>query len=204
MIEQEKQTFAKILGSVALLCSAEINEHMIEAYWKYLKNKFDDIKEFSRAADRVVENWKIVNTFPPASMFIEHKIDKTNIEIIAQKAWDSVLEALKQGVGYNKIAEFEDKLIPAVVKFYGGFERLASKTFEELEWTKKEFIKTYKAAMQGEINLEEKDITAQLEYTPTVKIAANYPLLNEKVVPVIEDKSREVLNKVGLEVKRMA
>jgi len=192
MTEQEKNSFAKILGSVALLCSAELNEPIIEAYWKYLKTKFADVKEFSKAADKVVENWKIVNTFPPASMFVEYKIDKIDLEIIAQKAWDSVIYAIGEGVGYTKTAEFEDKLIPAVVELCGGFSELATKTHEELSWIKKEFIKTYKAALQGEISIRANEQRALLEDTKTLLITADYPTKtqNQKVLTYKEEQNR--------------
>ena len=193
----EKDRFAKILGSVAILCGAEINEAVVDAYWKFLSLKFENIDEFQKAAERVVENWKIVNTFPPAAVFLEHKVDKIDLEIIAQKAWESVVKAIEAGVGYTKVAEFEDELIPAVVALCGGFENLASKSYEELEWIKKEFIKTYKNAVNGDVKLQKQEVRAILKLAPKLKIKANYPVLkapfNLQIANnLVEEKAKEL------------
>jgi hypothetical protein len=131
---------------------------------------------------------------PKPAHFIEAKkeFSESDVEIIAQKAWDSVIYALKKGVGYTKSAEFEDALIPAVVNFYGGFERLAGKTYEKLEWIKKEFIKTYKAAVNGEISIRAKEQIALLEETKTLKIKADYPVKtqNQKVLAYKEEQNK--------------
>ena len=120
------------------------------------------------------------------------------------KRQDSVIDALKKGVGYNKSAEFEDKLIPSVIALCGGFERLASKTFEEIEWIKKEFLKTYKAAINGEIELEAKEVLPMLEEVKTIKIKANYPVLNAKIIetPAIENKANTLVKSLA-NAKRM-
>jgi len=143
---------------------------------------------------------------PKPAHFIEAKkeFSSESIDIIAQKAWDSVIEAIKKGVGYNKSAEFEDKLIPSVIALCGGFERLASKTFEEIEWIKKEFVKTYKAAIGGEIKLEAKEVLPMLEEVKTIKIKANYPVLNAKIIetPAIENKANTLVKSLA-NAKRM-
>ena len=88
--------------------------------------------------------WKFGRMQEP-SFFIEKlSPDKINLEIIAQKAWESVMFCLENGVGYTKSAEFDDNLIPLIAENYlGGFSRLGKLDYRELEFKKKEFIQIY-------------------------------------------------------------
>ena len=205
MRKEEFKTFAMYLTGVAETFSQKISAEQIMLYFEILADEFENIDEFKKAARKLLKSWTY-SYMPKPAHFIEAKkeFSSESVEIIAQKAWDSVIKALDKGIGYNKSAEFEDKLIPAVVELCGGFERLASKTFEELEWVKKEFIKTYKSAIDGEIELEAKDVLPMLEEAKAITIKANYPVLNVKVVntPAIENKASTIVKSLALS-KRM-
>jgi len=197
----DRKSFAEIMQFVALtLKGEELNDKELLAYYFALGDEFSDIEELKKAAKKVIKEWKY-GYFPKPNHFIEAKKQFSNldIEIIAQKAWESVIDALKKGVGYNKSAEFEDKLIPSVIALCGGFERLATKTFEELEWIKKEFVKTYKAAVEGEIKLEAKEVLPLLEEAKRIKIKANYPVLSRKIIetPAIENKANIIVKNLA-------
>ena len=197
----DRKSFAEIMQFVALtLKGEELNDKELLAYYFALGDEFSDIEELKKAAKKVIKEWKY-GYFPKPNHFIEAKKQFSNldIEIIAQKAWESVIDALKKGVGYNKSAEFEDKLIPSVIALCGGFERLATKTFEELEWIKKEFVKTYKAAINGEIELEAKEVLPLLEEAKRIKIKANYPVLSRKIIetPAIENKANIIVKNLA-------
>ena len=205
MRKEEFKTFAMYLTGVAETFGQKISAEQIMLYFEILQDEFENVDEFKKAAKKLLKTWSY-SYMPKPAHFIEAKkeFSSESIEIIAQKAWKSVIEALKKGVGYNKSAEFEDKLIPPVVALCGGFERLASKTFEEIEWIKKEFLKIYKAAVEGEIKLEEKEVLAMLEEAKRIKIKANYPLLDVKIiqVPVIENKTNALVKSLA-NAKRM-
>ncbi len=205
MRKEEFKAFTMYLTGVAETFSQKISAEQIMLYFEILADEFENIDEFKKAAKKLLKSWNY-SYMPKPAHFIEAKkeFNSKSIEIITQKAWDSVIKALKEGVGYNKSAEFEDKLIPAVVELCGGFERLASKTFEELEWVKKEFIKTYKSAINGEIELEAKDVLPMLEEAKTIKIKADYPALDVKVAntPAIENKTSTLVKSLA-NAKRM-
>ena len=191
MRKEEFKTFAMYLTGVAESFGQKISAEQIMLYFEILQDKFENVDEFKKAAKKLLKSWSY-SYMPKPAHFIEAKkeFSSESIEIIAQKAWDSVIEAIRAGVGYTTVAEFEDKLIPAVVELCGGFKRLATKTYEELEWIKKEFLKTYKAAMQGEINLRAKEQTALLENTKTLKIKADYPVNTQNRI-AIEHKQEQ-------------
>ena len=204
MRKEEFKTFAMYLTGVAETFGQKISAEQIMLYFEILADEFENVDEFKKAAKKLLKSWNY-SYMPKPAHFIEAKkeFNSESIEIIAQKAWNSVIEALKEGVGYNKSAEFEDKLIPAVVELCGGFERLASKSFEELEWVKKEFIKTYKSAIDGEIKLEVKEVLPMLEEAKTIKIKANYPLFAKIIqVPAIENKTSTLVKSLA-NAKRM-
>ena len=205
MRKEEFKTFAMYLTGVAETFGQKISAEQIMLYFEILQDEFENVDEFKKAAKKLLKSWSY-SYMPKPAHFIEAKkeFSSESIEIIAQKAWDSVIEAIRAGVGYTKAAEFEDKLIPAVMDLCGGFERLADKDYNELEWVKKEFIKTYKAAIEGEIEIEKKEVLPMLEEAKTIKIKANYPVLNSKVIetPVIENKSTNLAKQLA-HAKRM-
>jgi len=193
MRKDEFKTFGMYLAGVAETFGQTISAEQILLYFEVLADEFENVDEFKKAARKLLKSWNY-SYMPKPAHFIEAKkeFSDLDIEIIAQKAWDSVIYAIEQGVGYTAVADFEDKLIPAVVELTGGFERLASKTYEELEWIKKEFIKTYKAALQGEISIRANEQRALLEDTKTLLIPADYPTKtqNQKVA-AIENKQNK-------------
>jgi hypothetical protein len=193
--EKDKILFAETMQLFAKRFhkNGKLDKIDMQSYWFALSDEFEDIGEFQKAAKKVMKTWSY-GRMPEPSAFIAAKKEHSDldIEIIAQKAWESVVYAIEQGVGYTKTAEFEDKLIPAVVELTGGFERLASKSYDELEWIKKEFIKTYKAALQGEISIRANEQRALLEDTKTLQIAADYPVKtqNQKVLTYKEEQNK--------------
>ncbi len=193
MKEFEYDEFAAYLGGVAATFGHVITPEQINLYFEVLADKFENIDEFKKAAKKLLESWNY-SYMPKPAHFIKAKREYSDldVEIIAQKAWNSVIYAIEQGVGYTKTAEFEDKLIPAVVELCGGFSELATKTYEELSWIKKEFIKTYKAAVQGEISIRANRPQALLESAKTLLIKADYPIKtqNQKVLTYKEEQNR--------------
>jgi len=202
MRKEEFKIFGLYLTAVAETFGQKISAEQIMLYFEILSDEFENVDEFKRAAKKLLKTWSY-SYMPKPAHFIEAKkeFSSESIEIIAQKAWDSVIDAISAGVGYTKVAEFEDKLIPAVVDLCGGFERLASKTFEELEWIKKEFIKTYKAAMQGEISLKAKEQSALLEEIKVLKIKADYKVNTQNSIAI---EHKEAQNKATKLIANLA
>ena len=199
--EKDKILFAETMQLFAKRFhkNGKLDKIDMQSYWFALSDEFENIEEFQKAAKKVMKTWSY-GRMPEPSAFIAAKKEHSDldIEIIAQKAWDSVVYAIEQGVGYTKTAEFEDKLIPAVVELCGGFERLATKTHEDLSWIKKEFIKTYKAALQGEISIRVNEQRALLEDTKTLLITADYPTKTQnQKVEAIEHKQNKATNLIA-------
>jgi len=192
-----KAKFAELMQFVAIAIQGkELTKTELSAYYFALADEFKSIEQFKDIVKKLLKSWNF-SYMPKPAHFIElKKASKIELEVISQKAWDSVVEALKKGAGYTKIPAFEDKLIPAVVDLCGGFERLATKTFEELEWVKKEFIKLYQAALKEEIVLQAKEQGALLENVEILEIKANYPLIGQNNVVMLEDKKSRVNNLV--------
>ena len=207
MKEFEYDSFVIFFAGVAETFGHTLTDAQIDLYFEILSEEFEDIDEFKKAAKKLLKSWKY-SYMPKPAHFIEAKkqFSELEIEIIAQKAWESVVYAIERGAGYTAVAEFEDKLIPAVVELTGGFERLATKSYKELEWIKKEFIKTYKAAVEGEIAIRANEQRALLEDTKTLLIAADYPVKTQnKKAMAIEYKQNKATKLIAnlAQVKRI-
>jgi len=177
MRKEEFKTFAMYLTGVAETFGQKISAEQIMLYFEILQDEFENVDEFKKAAKKLLKSWSY-SYMPKPAHFIEAKkeFSSESIEIIAQKAWRSVVYAISEGVGYTKAAEFEDKLIPAVVELCGGFERLKGKKYKELEWIKKEFIAIYKSVMNGNTKLAPREVIAELDDVKIIKIPADYPV----------------------------
>jgi len=197
MRKEEFKEFAIYFGGVAELLGQKISAEQIILYFEVLSDEFESIEEFKRATKKLLKSWKY-SYMPKPAHFIEANkaFNKPDIEIVAQKAWKSVIYAIEKGVGYTKTADFEDKVIPAVIELCGGFVRLKGKGHEELEWIKKEFIIIYKSVMDGNTKLEPREVMAELDDVKIIKIPADYPVLEQNKIAIThkqQNKATELI-----------
>jgi hypothetical protein len=174
--DEDYQPFAVALVGVATALGQTLDAGQVNIYWMVLRRKFDSMNHFQEAWMSLLDSWTYGYMPKPAHFIESGQLSKEELELIALKAWDRVRDALKDGVGYNTNAEFEDALIPTVVHLIGGFERLAIKTHSELEWKKKEFIGSYIGAVKSKIPIKTNVVACEMDFATTKKFNAEYKL----------------------------
>jgi hypothetical protein len=205
--ENDKKRFAEVLQFLAKRFCKECKDNKLDkedlmSYWFFLRDEFENIDEFEKVALKVGKVWKF-GRMPEPSFFIEKlSPDKINLEIIAQKAWESVMFCLESGVGYTKSAEFDDNLIPLIIENYlGGFSRLGRMDYKELDFKKKEFLKIYENLTKKREVVKKVEVKTLVDNTiDKLKITADYPVLK------VENADNLIINKkidVGLGFKRI-
>lgn len=101
-----------------------------------LKEKYTDEQIFSM----IVVKFKF---FPTVSELVELlKGDETNHKAMAEVWWDKMQKEVAR-TGYMTTISFSDPLVNDFIKDLGGWVEYCRKTYDELIWTKKEFIKFY-------------------------------------------------------------
>ena len=177
MRKEEFNTFTIYLTGVAETLGHVINANQIMMYFEVLRDEFNSIDDFKKASVELMKTWKY-SYMPKPAHFLEVTFPQSDVEIVAQKAWNSVLFALENGVGSTKIAKFEDGLIPLIVENYiGGFKILGRINYKELEFKKKEFLKMYEIlAKKKEVTLKDIDIKTIINNPLKIVITANYPV----------------------------
>ena len=60
----------------------------------------------------------------------------------ASVAWDAVTAAIRDHGAYRSV-DFSDRIINAVVRAYGGWERLCGEDLDQRTWNRKRFIEAY-------------------------------------------------------------
>lgn len=62
----------------------------------------------------------------------------------AAQAWDIVTAAIREHGAYQSI-DFSDRIVNAVIRSYGGWERLCGEPSDQLTWIRKRFLESYVA-----------------------------------------------------------
>ena len=201
--EEDKKRFAEVLQFLAKRFCKECKDNKLDkedlsSYWFFLRDEFENIKEFELSALKVGKSWKY-GRMPEPSEFIEKlSPDNLSLEIISQKAWESVMICLENGVGYTKSAEFEDNLIPLIVENYlGGFSRLSKLDYRELEFKKKEFLKIYENLTKKREPIKKVEVKTLIDNTTSkLKITADYPTLKTEKDNLIANNTQNTIQKL--------
>ena len=196
--DRDKIKFAELMQLLAKRFNQgrELDEIDLKSYWLALADEFDDIKEFEKAVIKLIKTWKY-GRMPEPSYFIEakRKFNDLEIEDISNKAWALVIEAVEKGVGNNKIADFEDPLIPYVVKVScGGFERLARKW--DLSDDEKKFKAYYRLLLKKGAKVEKVEVGCLVDNPKRLIIKAPYDVDNNLLLIESKREDNHIDNKV--------
>ena len=204
---EDKKKFAEILQFLAKRFCKECKNNKLDkqdlaSYWFLLKDEFDNIKEFEMVAIKVGKAWKYGRMPEPNEFIDKLSPDNLSLEIIAQKAWQSVLYALDKGVGYTKTAEFEDGLIPLIVEnFLGGFGLLGTLEFKDTEFKKKEFLKLYENLTKKRSKIKRVEVRAKFDDVDKIFIKADYPTLKTEAKRLNDNKTQVIIKQLVNKVR---
>ena len=143
----EFDKFSKILvGSINTL-GFSIDAYSIRLYYKTLSRTFSNIEQFEEATLKLLEEWKYGYMPKPAHFIEKTKLSDDELDIVARKAWGDVREAIREGAGYTKQALFSDDLTEYAVNALlpNGMAGFMDKTYDDMKWLEKDFIKIFKA-----------------------------------------------------------
>lgn len=191
----DKIKFAELMQFMAVTIKGqELTKIELQGYWYALADEFENIGEFEKAVKKLLKSWNY-SYMPKPSHFIEagNPYDEITLKSIAESAWNSVIEAVENGAGYNKIAEFEDKLILPVLKDFVTLGELGNMSYKEMSFIRKNFIDAYCRAVNGKKILKEVEQYVSFDEPLILKIKANYPVedQNQKVLEYRENKKED-------------
>jgi len=204
MSEYDYNEFAMYLTGVAMTFDKTIRAEQIDLYFEILKDEFVNINEFKEVAKKVMKTWSYSYMPKPAHFLENKKEDKFEVEAIANKSWELVVEAIENGAGYTSVPKFNDKILEYVVSLIGGFYTLRQLDYKQLEFKKKDYIKLYVNYYNKE-NISIPKITHKTTLeTPVIKeYKADYKIKTLKSDNLIENKQSEFNKKLGLSFKRI-
>lgn len=79
---------------------------------------------------------------------------KEQTQFNAEKAWMNVLDAVHY-VGIYGTPDFEDKTIHNAIARLGGWEKICSSTYKEMDFLKKEFLQIYQSCIKYADSLDD-------------------------------------------------
>ena len=201
MRTEEFKTFTAYLTGVIETLGHKITANQIMMYFEVLRDEFENINEFKRASIGLMKNWNY-SYMPKPAHFIESLNPKMDIEIISQKAWESVMICLENGVGSTKTAEFDDNLIPLIIENYlGGFSRLGRMDYKELDFKKKEFLKIYENLTKKREAVKKVEIITLIDRPTKLKVIADYPTLKTEKDNLIANNTQHLISKMVANTK---
>lgn len=146
MNENDKTKFRQIMTSVAELYEKSLNVNLLAMYFNALKEF--SIQDVERAFNEHVKSPDTASSFFPKPGDLVRKLigtDKQNEQGIADRAelaWACIMAELVR-IGPYENLEIDDRQAMAAVRAIGGWKSLATKTYDELNWIKKEFFSSY-------------------------------------------------------------
>jgi len=202
--------FIKTMTAVSVLLRVPmLNEDEMEIYYKYLSTKFDNIKQFVKAADALIEHsgktFDSRKEFPRVSTFLdfkEYEVDEREAKLIAQDAWNLALDtSIIYGEKVNPV--FEDKLIVETINKMGGWRDFTRKTGysttnEDLKRRNKaedKFVQTYVDLLLTGSMLRDNLIGVG---DRVIEVKSDYKLIKPQIKEdyYVSDKTREKLKMV--------
>lgn len=147
MLDSDKKEFKKILVGLGEYYSKEITATILAFYFNSLK-KFT-LDQFNQAVLKHVESDERGSFFPKINELIKQitgdkKQNQLAVDDRAEIAWAEIMEKLSR-VGTYKNLVLDDNRALQSLKAVGGWVMLGTKTYGELEWIKKSFIREYQA-----------------------------------------------------------
>lgn len=147
------EIFDKEIKKLCAVYDKDLSEPAMELYYQCLSDLSDD--DFCRAVKTVASSNKY-NTLPKPAEFLEiingtSKDNQSKDDILATQA----LLKLEEGIakhGYYDSVQFDDPRIHKAIEHMGGWMRVSSQEAEEWTWSKKEFVKIYKALLHRPID----------------------------------------------------
>ena len=135
-----REEFANGMAFMATIYSKDMTAEQVGIWYSFFEN--DSFEEFQRAVRKLAVSTKF---FPSIAELKEAIAEDAVGMLSADQAWDKVLYAVRRYGWCN--AETAMKILPAAaqltVNHLGGFKRICES--EDLEWTRKDFIKAYDA-----------------------------------------------------------
>jgi len=187
--------------------NANMDKQTLLSYYERLSEELDD-ESFLRAIERLKKEWVAYGKDYPSKLdFIRAaELSDDELEEIANEAYNIAKEtAIYEGCYVSP--EFEDSIIGDVInnKFGGwlDFHNLVAYPDRDDSSTREKFVRAYKIKAKRK-EIRNPKLVGYSKTPRKIKVRCNYTIPVKKSMPVIEDKNKEILNKLGLQVKRMA
>ena len=205
----DKNIFLGKVTALAELYNQKLSSGVIKIYYDTLKNMSND--EFLASVDNVMANWNYSYMPKPAHLLNSLKQKEEDVEVEAQKEWDKVIEAIETHGSYVSV-KFENLITSTALNLLSNqnWYQIASKTYEELNWIKKDFIRLYKNLKSNPTNLKDNILlgycdkqnnTCDLKAVKTIKsdLDTNTLLSYKKSIhEELDTKKHNVLDKLKI------
>jgi hypothetical protein len=137
----DKRMFAEAITGLAELFDKKLSQATLKIYYEVLKDMSE--KDFIASVEKLMSEWSYSYMPKPAHILNALK-SKENFEVEANNEWKKVIEAVERQGRYKNVV-FENLATNSAVHTItgGDWSELCNKTYEQLDWIKKEFVKFY-------------------------------------------------------------
>lgn len=146
MNKKDYKEFAGLMASLAQNFESECPITKMKLYFNFLSDL--TIEQLKSAAQKII-NESIYPKFPTIGAIRQATLGSTDEQVVL--AWRKTYRAIII-VGSGRSIQFDDPVIHSTIETMGGWEYVCSIKEKELDWKRKEFIETYKALSNTNIN----------------------------------------------------
>ena len=148
MTNEDKNEFTEVLVTASFVATKDITKPMLKIYFELLEDL--DINDIKAA---VKKHCQTSVFYPkPADIRAIINANKPKIEDKALLAWNHIERSISKLGGYRSLT-LTDRVSAKSLDSVGGWQRICSMSYKELEFKKRDFIKTYLATAPTSDNL---------------------------------------------------
>jgi hypothetical protein len=202
-----EEIFMKYITALAEMYAPKpLSDVVMEMYYLVLKDMNE--KDFISSVEKLMSEWNYSYMPKPAHILNALK-SKENFEVEANNEWKLVVEAVERQGRYKNVV-FENLATNSAVHTItgGDWSELCSKTYEQLDWIKKEFVKFYIHFRNSHQKLTDKMLTGLNDEIKAVEIKSSVNdtkiLKSNKnaIESKIDSKKQQLNNLISNSVKK--
>jgi hypothetical protein len=199
-----EEIFMKYITALAEMYAPKpLSDVVMEMYYLVLKDMNE--KDFISSVEKLMSEWSY--SYMPKPAHIKNAlVDSVSLEVEANKEWNIVMKAIENFGSYKNV-RFENIVTNGTIQSLTGgkWSELCKKTYEQLDWIKKDFIKLYQNFRKNPTKANTDTLLGLTSETSTLLIESSVKdtkiLKSNQIKSKIDSKKQHINKLVAKSIK---
>jgi hypothetical protein len=196
--------FAKYITALAEMFNKKLSEVVMEMYYEVLKDMSNE--DFIASVKKLMSEWSY--SYMPKPAHIKNAlVDSVSLEVEANNEWNIVMKAIEKFGSYKNV-RFQNIATNGTIQALTGgkWSELCSKTYEQLDWVKKDFVKLYQNFRKNPTKANSNSLIGLTSETSTLLIKSSVNdtkiLKSNQIESKIDSKKQHINNLISNTIKK--